>query len=97
LWPLADRFTIAVDAFFANLDTRVRIGSSVDSPGTTIDFEQNLGMSDTETLPAFGASWRFAKKHELILDVFNLDRSGSAIAATDIRIGDETFSANGTM
>ena len=93
-WPLADRFTIAIDAFFPNLDTKVRLDASDESPGTTIDFEQNLGMSDTEALLGFSASWRFAKKHELILDVFNLDRSGSAIAVTDIRIGDETFTAN---
>ncbi len=81
-WPLADRFTIGVDASFPNLDTRVRIDASDSSPGTTIDFEQNLGMSDTETLPALSASWRFAKKHQLSLDIFNLDRSGSAITAT---------------
>jgi len=93
-WPLADRFTISVEAFFANLDTRVRIDASDGAIGTTIDFEQNLGMSDTETLPGFGASWRFAKKHELVLDVFSLDRSGSAISTTDITIGDETFSAD---
>jgi hypothetical protein len=93
-WPLADRFTISVEAFFTSLDTKVRIDASDGALGTTIDFEQNLGMSDAETLPGFAASWRFAKKHELVLDVFNLDRSGSAIATTNITIGDETFSAN---
>ena len=93
-WPLADRFTIGVDAFFPNLDTRVRIDASDSSPGTTIDFEQNLGMSDTESLPTLSASWRFARKHQLTLDIFNLDRSGSAITSTDIQIGDETFTVN---
>ncbi len=93
-WPLADRFTISLEAFFANLDTRVRIDASDGAIGTTIDFEQNLGLADTETLLGFGASWRFAKKHKLILDVFELDRSGSAITVTDIRIGDQTFSPN---
>ena len=53
-WPLADRFTFTIDAFFPNLDTRVRVDASDGSPGTTIDFEQNLGMSDTETLPGLG-------------------------------------------
>ena len=90
-WPLADHFTIGVDAFFPNLDTQVRVDASDSTTGTTIDFEQNLGMSDTETLPGFRASWRFAKKHQLVLDIFNLDRSGSAISATEIRIGDEVF------
>ena len=27
-WPLADRFTIAIDAYFPNLDTRVRVDAS---------------------------------------------------------------------
>ena len=93
-WPLADRFTVSVEAYFANLNTKVRLDASDGALGTTIDFEQNLGMSDTETLPGFGMSWRFAKKHELVLDVFSLDRSGSAITATEIRIGDETFAVN---
>ena len=93
-WPLADRFTITLNAFFPNLDTRVRLDASDGSPGTTIDFEQNLGMSDTETLPGISLDWRFAKKHQLTLDTFKLDRSGSAIAATDIRFGDETFTVN---
>jgi hypothetical protein len=93
-WPLADRFTIALYAFNPYLDTKVRIDASDDSPGTTIDFEQNLGLSDTETLPGIGLRWRFAKKHQLGLGYFRLDRSGSSITATDIRIGDEVFSVN---
>jgi len=93
-WPLADKFTIGLDAFFPSLNTRVRIDASDDSSGTTIDFEQNLGMSDTESLPSVSASWRFAKKHQLTLDVFALDRSGSSITATDIKIGDETITVN---
>jgi hypothetical protein len=93
-WPLADRFTISLDAFHPFLDTRVRIDASDESPGTTIDFEQNLGLSDTETLPALGLGWRFAKKHQLSLKYFKLDRSGSSITATDIRIGDEVFTVD---
>jgi len=93
-WPLADRFTISLDAFNPYLDTRVRVDASDESPGTTIDFEQNLGLSDTETLLGFGFGWRFAKKHQLSLEYFRLDRSGSSITVTDIRIGDEVFSVD---
>ena len=90
-WPLADRFTITLGAFFPNLDTRVRLDATDQSPGTTIDFEQNLGMSDTETLPGLGLGWRFAKKHKLELETFKLDRSGSTITTSEIRFGDEIF------
>jgi hypothetical protein len=90
-WPLANHFTIDVSAMFPKLDTTVSVDASDTSLGTTIDFEQNLGMSDTETLPVIGFSWRYAKKHQLNLAAFKLDRSGSAITPTNISIGDETF------
>jgi hypothetical protein len=90
-WPLADHFTVSLNAMFPNLDTRVRLDASDGSPGTTIDFEQNLGMSDTETLPGIDLGWRFAKKHQLNLTAFKLDRSGSDITTTEIRFGDEVF------
>ena len=90
-WPLADHFTVSLNAMFPNLDTRVRLDASDGSTGTTIDFEQNLGMSDTETLPGINLGWRFAKKHQLNLTSFKLDRSGSQVTTTEIRFGDETF------
>jgi len=90
-WPMADRFTISGEAFFPKIDTKVRLDASDGTPGTTIDFEQNLNMSDSETLPALGFAWRFAKKHQLVAGIFDLSRSGSAISTTEIRFGDEVF------
>ena len=93
-WPLGDPFTVSLEAFFPNIDTTVRLDASDGTVGTTIDFEQNLGMSDTETLPALGFTWRFAKKHRLIFDYFDLSRSGSAISTSEIRFGDQVFQAD---
>jgi len=90
-WPLGDPFTISLEAFFPNIDTTVRLDASDGGVGTTIDFEQNLGMPDTETLPALGFAWRFAKKHRLVFGYFDLSRSGSAISTSEIRFGDEVF------
>ena len=90
-WPLGDPFTISVEVFFPNIDTTVRLDASDGTVGTTIDFEQNLNMSDTETLPALGFTWRFAKKHRLVFDYFDLSRSGSAISTSEIRFGDQVF------
>ena len=93
-WPLVDHFTIELHGMFPSLDTRVRVDASDASPGTTIIFEQNLGMSDTESVPALGISWRFAKKHKLDFRAFELDRSGSAITTSEIRIGDKVFTVD---
>ena len=90
-WPMGDRFTISAEAFFPKIDTKVRLDASDAAPGTTIDFEQNLNMSDSESLPALGFAWRFAKKHQLIANIFDLSRSGSAITTTEIRFGDDVF------
>ncbi|MFT5501949.1 MAG: hypothetical protein ACI88G_002090 [Woeseiaceae bacterium] len=90
-WPLVDHFTISLNAMFPHLDTRVRLDATDESPGTVIIFEQNLGMSDTETLPALVLGWRFAKKHTLGLNTLNLDRSGSTVTTSEISIGDEVF------
>lgn len=90
-WPLGEKLSIAVDALFPNLDTVVRVDASDGTIGTTIDFEQNLGMSDTETLPGINIRWRIARKHTLNLQHFVLDRSGSAITGTQIRFGDIVF------
>ena len=90
-WPLADRVAIKIAAFFPSIDTKVRLDASNGIVGTTIDFEQNLGMSSTETLPVGAIGWRFAKKHRVGLDAFVLNRSGSAISSSEIRFGDQVF------
>jgi hypothetical protein len=91
---MGDRFTISASAFIPKIDTSVRLDATNGDPGTTIDFEQNLNMSDSETLPEIGFAWRFAKKHQLVASIFDLSRSGSAISVTEIRFGDEVFPIN---
>lgn len=90
-WPLGDEIAITANAFFPSLDTTVRVDASDGTPGTFISLEQNLGLSETETLPSFGFTWRFAKKHSLGLGYFSLNRSGSTITTTEIRFADEIF------
>lgn len=90
-WPMGDRFTITAAAFFPSLDTKVRVDATDGTTGTNIDFEQNLGLQDTETLPTVVFDWRFAKKHRLGLGYFSLKRSGSAVTVTQIRFDDTVF------
>ena len=90
-WPLGEKFSIGVNAFFPTLDTTVRLDSTNGDIGTSISFEQNLGMADTESLPSYVADWRFAKKHNITLGHYNLDRSGSAVTSSEIRFGDNVY------
>jgi hypothetical protein len=92
-WPLGDRFGIGVGAFHPNIKTEVRAVSTGDiNPGAAIGFERDLGMKDSTTRPLATANWRFAKRHTLEFNYFDLDRSGDTISTVNIKFGDEVIS-----
>ena len=87
-WPMGDRFIISVGAFFPNIDTKVSARSAQDPISAKIDFERDLGLDDSATRPMAAFAWRFAKRHRLNVNYFNLDRSGDVISTVNIKIGD---------
>jgi hypothetical protein len=93
-WTMGARYAVGLYVFHPSFDTQIRKDSSDGTPGTPLNFEQNLGMSDTETLPGLMFTWRTAKKHSLLLAYYELDRSGSAVTGTVIRFGDKEFEVN---
>ena len=93
-WPMGERFAVNVGSFFANLDTKVRLDATDGSLGTGIDFEQDLGLDDTQTRIMAGGYWRFFKRHRLDVSYFDLDRSGDSSSTVNISFGDEVFQAD---
>ena len=93
-YPMGERVGLNVGAFFANLDTTVRVGGTGGLIGTEISFEQDLGLDDTTTRIMAEGYWRFFKKHKLTFSYFNLDRSGDSSSTVNIRFGDNTFQAD---
>ena len=91
---MGERFGINVGAFFANLDTKIRLDGTGGALGTGIDFEQDLGLDDTKTRIMAEGHWRFFKKHRLDFSYFNLDRSGDSTSTVNIRFGDNIFQAD---
>jgi len=93
-WPLVQRYSIGVGAYFPSLDTKVSVSVLNGLIGTEIDFEQTLGMSGNESMPVLYAAWRFAKKHRLNFQYFKLNRSGAEATGTTIRFGDQVFNVD---
>ncbi len=93
-WPMGHRFTIHLGAYVPQLDTQLSVDRTDGLAGTTLNFEQNLGMRDTAILPTFAFAWRFARKHKFGVSYFELNRSGSEVTETEIRIGDKVFNVN---
>jgi len=83
-WPTGDRAGIAVGAYFANLDTKVGLGTS--ELGTIIDFEGDLGLEDSKTRPLVSGFWRISKRNKLSIEYYKLDRSADYVVEREIII-----------
>jgi len=93
-WPTGNRFAIAGGGFRPNLDTKIRLDGSDGQIGTVIDFESNLGMQESKSLPLLRARWRISRRNAIDFGYFNLNRSGQALSDVSIRFGDVEFPAN---
>jgi len=89
-----DTWEFRLGAFWPSIDTVVQANASSGAAGTSINFESDLGFSDSKTLPIFDASWRFADRHRLLFDYVKLDRTANATVAGEIRFGDTVFPVN---
>jgi len=83
-WPLGQRLSVGVSAFRPKLDTKINLTAG-DIQGS-IDFESNLGLDDTKSVPVANLRWRFFKRHTFRIDYFKLDRSGFGSVPVDVSI-----------
>ena len=72
------RWSVYLGVFWPDIDTSVQFRSeTLGLGGSLIDFEEDLGLRDKDSLPIAGVRWRVAKRHTLELLYFQLARSGS--------------------
>lgn len=90
-------FQLRVGVFFPDLDSSIRIDSEFGRIGDGLDFERDLGMAESKSTLYGGASWRFAAKHILEWEFFDLGRSGLTTVQRSWDIGDTTILANGQI
>ena len=86
-------FQLRAGVFFPALDSSIRIDSSLGSIGDKLDFERDLGMSESKSTFYGGASWQFAPKHILEWEFFDLGRDGLRTVERSWDIGDTTILA----
>jgi hypothetical protein len=91
--PGDEHLKVGAGAFFPGFDTKLRVDDKTIGEGTRVNLGDDLGFSSSETSFWLGGYWRFAAKHRLSASYFQFDRDASAIAKTDITIGDEIYPA----
>lgn len=92
-----DTVSLRVEAYFAGINSSARVGNASGSAGTTIDFQDDLDLDDSKTLPAFELGWRINDDWVLQGQYYSLGRSTDAILDREIEIGDTVYPVNGSV
>lgn len=96
--PIWDRtFQLRAGFFVPNLDSSIRIDSDFGRIGDGLNFERDLGMSESKTTAYGGVSWQFAARHVLEWEYFDLGRDGLVTTERSWDIGDTTILADGQI
>jgi hypothetical protein len=93
--PLYEQgFSARLGGMYSTADTTVRLDASNGALGTTIKFEDALGLEKDTWLPTFDATWRINPRHRVELGYANLARDGQKTVSGEIRFGDTVFPIN---
>lgn len=90
-WAHTSHFSVGAGYFAPDLDTTVIVTDENQIIGTGINFEQNLGLDDSESTGLIYINWRFFKRHALEYRYFDLQRSAATSSSVAIAVGGEIF------
>ena len=92
-----DTYMIRLSNYFVDkATTNITILSSA-GIGSGINFKDDLGGKDTDSIPRIDAYYRFNNKHRMDFTTFSVDRPGRKTLTVDLTIGDETYNATDTL
>lgn len=92
-----DTLSLRVEAYFAGVSSNLRVDGNNGNIGTEIDFENDLGLSDNKTLPAFELGWRINDDWVLQGQYYSLGRRTDATLDREIIVGDTVYPVNGSV
>ena len=87
------KLEIRMAAFDDSVDSKISRNADDGSPGTEVDLENLLGLSNNETVFQVEAFYRFNDFHRLEISYHELGREGSVTLEQDVRFGDTVFAA----
>lgn len=92
-----DTLSLRVEAYFAGVSSSLRADGNNGNIGTEIDFEDDLGLSDNKTLPAFELGWRINDDWVLQGQYYSVGRRTDATLDREIIVGDTVYPVNGSV
>lgn len=79
--------------FVYDAETIVRLDALNGLIGTTINFNEDLGLESNASTVKLDGYWRFNNHHSIRADWYRVDRSGQRTLEIDINFGDRFFQA----
>ncbi|MCG6947404.1 MAG: hypothetical protein LJE93_00600 [Acidobacteria bacterium] len=86
---LFDTFNIKLEGSWVRSATTIRLDSEGQGKGTTLSFEDDLGLPDKKTVPSLSFEWQFARKHRLGVRWQDINRGSVTQVLEEIEWGGE--------
>jgi hypothetical protein len=87
--PLFDTFNFKLEASWVRTQTKIRLDSESLGEGTTLSFEDDLGLPDKESVPSLSFEWQFKRKHRLGVRWQDVKRDSTTQVLEEIEWGGE--------
>lgn len=84
-------FYFRVGSYLLDSETTARVDGLAGNFGTRLDFEDDLNVENRKDTLLAAARWRFADRHFVEVEYFNLKRSGYKRIDREIRFGESVF------
>ena len=95
--PLFDKFNLRLEGSWIASSTSMRLDSELLGRGTELDFEDDLDLDPSSTIPSLAFEWQIAKRHKLGVRWQDLGRDSTSQALEEINWGDEVIPVNANI
>lgn len=92
-----ERFAVQVGAFVTDRVTKLSLDATNKREGTEVDFEDDLGLDDKNTVARLDGFYRYGRRSRVDFSYYDLDRRATRNATIRIRFGDEIFRRGDTI
>jgi len=87
--PLFDKFNFKFEASWVVVATTIRLDSEFLGEGTTLSFEDDLGLPSKEAVPSLSFEWQFGRRHRLGVRWQDVNRGSATQVLEEIDWGGE--------
>jgi len=87
--PLFDTFNFKLDGSWVSTSTTIRLDSESLGEGTTLSFEDDLGLPDKEIVPSISFEWQLGRRHRLGVRWQDVKRDSTTQVLEEIEWGGE--------